>query len=225
MYQGRTNRITMQRRAKPSNSRRTPRGMPRRVGAAGSGTGGLRILRLAALAVILAAGLVFGCTFFAAKEPPTPPPPAVMPMTGQAVSECLSRVQAAKSAQARPETLEDFVRYVAAAYVEPVRSRYAVAETMETAVRLAATGDAQAQRLLAGTVRDVQLQAAMAGRTFTVAQWREIYLRSGLLNQDTFVAIGGELTGPDQDRAAASDGVAPAAPSLPPLSEEEGEGE
>ena len=209
--------------------------MPRRMGAAGSGTGGgLRFLRIAALAAILVAGLVLGCTFFAAKEPPTPPPPAVMPMTGQAVSECLSRVQAAKSAQARPETLDDFVRYVAAAYVEPVRSRYAVAETMETAVRLAAAGDAQAQRLLAGTVRDVQLQAAMAGRTFTVDQWREIYLRSGLLNEATFVAIGGELPGPDQDRAAVPDASGQAAidpddahsgQSPPPFPEEEGEGE
>ncbi|NDY56383.1 hypothetical protein G3N56_06450 [Desulfovibrio sulfodismutans] len=201
--------------------------MPRRTGAAGSGKAGLRFIRLVALAAIVVAGLFLGCTFFSAKEPPAPPPPAVMPMTPAAVSDCLSRVQTAKAAQPRPESLDDFVRYVAAAYVEPVRSRYAVAETMETAVRLSAAGNAQAQRFLAATVRDVQLQAAMGGRTFSVDQWREIYLRSGLLNQDTFVAIGGELPQPETGRPAASVAPAPDAavsgPSLPPLSEDEGE--
>ncbi|MEF3698309.1 hypothetical protein [Desulfolutivibrio sp.] len=211
--------------------------MPRRTGAAGSGRSGLRFMRFVALVAIVVAGLFLGCTFFTAKEPPAPPPPAVTPMTDAAVSECLSRVQAAKAAQPRPETLDDFVRYVAAVYVEPVRSRYAVAETMETAVRLSAAGNAQAQRFLAATVRDVQLQAAMGGRTFTVDQWREIYLRSGLLNQETFVAIGGELPQPETAHAAASVAPGPAAsasdasvsdvagsgPSLPPESEEEGE--
>jgi|GEM_PF-1603043 len=231
MYQGRTHRNTIQRRAQPSNTRKR-RAMPRRAGVAGSGRVGLRFMRLVALAAMVVAGLFLGCTFFTAKEPPAPPPPAVMPMTAPAVSECLSRVQAAKAAQPRPETLDDFVRYVAAAYVEPVRSRYAVAETMETAVRLSAAGNAQAQRFLAATVRDVQLQAAMGGRTFSVDQWREIYLRSGLLNQDTFVAIGGELPQPETGHPAVSAAPAPAGPapaaalseqSLPPLSEEEGE--
>lgn len=224
MYQGRTIRGNAHRRAQTSNTRTARRARPRRGGPAGSGRTGLRFMRLVALAGILAAGLFLGCSFFAAKAPPTPPPPAVMPMTAPAVSDCLTRVQAAKAAQPRPGTLEEYVRYVAAVYVEPVRSRYAVAETMETAVRQAAAGDPQAQRLLAGTVRDVQLQAAMGGRTFTVDQWREIYLRSGLLNQDTFVAIGGELPRPDQDLTLAPEESASHAASNGP-EPPEGEGE
>jgi hypothetical protein len=187
---------------------------------------GRRIMRTLALAGLLVAGLFLGCTFFAAKEPPAPPPPAVMPMTPQAVSECLGRIQAAKARVGRPESVDDFVRYVATVYVEPIRSRYAVAETMAAAVRQSAAGDAQAGRFLTGTARDVQLLAAMGGRTFTVAEWREIYVRSGLLDQDAFVAIGGGLGGDlasqEPSRAAAPDVVRD---GLDPALGESGEGE
>jgi len=195
MYQGRTLHHKPHRRPQAANARRVRVAMPRRGGAATGGRTGRRIMRTLALAGLLVAGLFLGCTFFAAKEPPAPPPPAVMPMTPQAVSDCLARVQAAKARASRPESVEDFVRYVATVYVEPIRSRYAVAETMATAVRQSAAGDAQAGRFLTGTVRDVQLLAAMGGRTFTVAEWREIYVRSGLLDQEAFVAIGGGLGG------------------------------
>jgi hypothetical protein len=213
MYQGRTIRIKAHRRPNASRARRARGVAPRRGGASGRGTG-LRLVRIAALAGIVVAGLFLGCTFFTAKEPPAPPPPAIMPMTGPAVSECLDRVRAAKARAGRPEAVEEYVRYAAAVYVEPIRSRYAVAETVATAVRLAAAGDPQAGRFLAGTVRDVQLMAAMGGRTFTVAEWREIYVRSGLLDQETFVAIGGslggDLSGQEPARAAPS-GLAPGA--------------
>lgn len=153
-------------------------------------------MRLVALVGMVAAGLFLGCSFFAAKEPPAPPPPAVMPLTDPAVSEVLARVQAAKAGQRRPEGIEEYIRYTAAAYVEPIRSRYAVAETVDAAVDQAARGNPQAGRFLAGTVRDVQLLAAMEGRTFTVDQWREIYVRSGLLTQDTFSRLGGDMPQP-----------------------------
>lgn len=150
----------------------------------------MRFLTLVGLAM---AGLFLGCSFFAAKQPPAPPPPAVMPMTDAAVSEVLARVDAAKASQRRPEGLEEYIRYAAAAYVEPIRSRYAVAETVDAAVSTAARGDVQAGRFLAGTVRDVQLLAAMEGRTFTVDQWGEIYVRSGLMTHDTFSRLGGDM--------------------------------
>lgn len=202
MYQGRTIRVRAHRRPSATNIRRGRVALPRRGGKGSSRGIGRRLVRMAALAGIVVAGLVLGCTFFAAKEPPAPPAPAVMPMTPQAVSDCLNRVAAAKAHAPRPQTVEEFVRYVAAVYVEPIRSRYAVSETVQTAVRQAAAGDPQAGRFLAGTVRDVELQAAMGGRTFTMAEWREIYLRSGLLNQETFVAIGGDLTSREMSRAA-----------------------
>lgn len=133
-------------------------------------------------------------------------------MTDAAVSEVLARVDAAKASQRRPEALEEYIRYTAAVYVEPIRSRYAVSETVDAAVSTAARGDAQAGRFLAGTVRDVQLQAAMGGRTFTVGQWREIYVRSGLMTPDTFSRLGGDMPrdeGPPALVARPETGAAP----------------
>lgn len=194
MYQGRL-RWEKGRRGPTRGNARVERrggGVARTVKPGESRFGG-KAMRLLTLVGLVVAGLFLGCSFFTAKQPPAPPPPAVMPMTDAAVSEILARVDAAKASQRRPESLEDYIRYTAAAYVEPIRSRYAVSETVDAAVSTAVRGDAQAGRFLAGTVRDVQLLAAMGGRTFTVEQWREIYVRSGLMTQDTFSRLGGDM--------------------------------
>ncbi len=194
MYQGRTIRDRGNRATPRGNTRafRRPARAVRTTSPAASWLVG-RVMRLLALAGLVVAGLFLGCTFFASKEPAAPPPPSVMSMTDPAVSELLGRVETAKASQRRPEGFEEYVRYVATVYVEPIRLRYAVAETVDAAVRQADLGDAPAGRFLAGTVRDVQLLAAMEGRTFTVDQWREIYVRSGLMAPDTFARLGGDM--------------------------------
>ncbi len=119
------------------------------------------------------------------KAPAPPPGPALMPLTMQNAEACEAAVGQAKERLTPPRGKDDFIRYAAAAYVAPLRGKWLVRETVAAALAQRETNPA-AEEFLKCAAYDLQLTAALSGETFTSEEWRDIYVRSGLMDAASF---------------------------------------
>ncbi len=136
--------------------------------------------------------LLFLCLFTAAgcaaKGPAAAPPvPLAMPFTPENVSVCRAAVEKARRGGPASATAADYVRYVRAVYVAPLPDEWSVPRTVAAAMaRAKKDGGREAAEFLRLTVYDVQLLSALEGRVFSRREWRDIYVRSGLMTQASF---------------------------------------
>jgi len=142
-------------------------------------------MRVGSLVVlVLALALFCGC----ARQAPKPVGPSVMPLTVENAKACADLVEAAKSRLEKPDESQGkdgFARYIAAAYVAPLRGRWLVKETVALAVSQKDANPAAAETLKC-LVYDPQLTAALTGRSFSQDEWRDMYVRAGLMDARTF---------------------------------------
>jgi len=128
---------------------------------------------------------VFFLAACADKAPAPPSGPAFMPLTMENARACVAVILQAKERMERPRGKDGFIRYAAAVYVAPLRGRWLVRETVAIALTQRKTNPA-AETFLKCTVYDLLLTAALTGESFTSEEWREIYVRSGVMDAASF---------------------------------------
>jgi len=136
------------------------------------------------VAILIFALLVCGC----AQKAPPPAGPRVMPLTMENARACERTVEAAKERFGGPEDVsgqEAFTRYMAAVYAAPLKGEWLVRETLAAAAT-EINGNQAARLILKCLVYDPQLTAALTGQAFDLGQWREMYVRAGILDAATF---------------------------------------
>ena len=111
-----------------------------------------------------------------------------MPLTMENARACATAVERAKAPLGGPGESggkDAFLRYMAAAYAAPLRGRWLIPQTVAEAFSQR-NGNPAAVETLKILVYDPRLTAALTGQNFTMDEWREMYIKSGLMDAQTF---------------------------------------
>jgi hypothetical protein len=95
-------------------------------------------------------------------------------------------VSRVKATAQRPVERDAYTRFARSVYVASWAGSWSVAATTETALAKAKAGDPAARDYLTVMVYDLQLQAAMEGASFSMEDWRAIYVDSGIMTNAAF---------------------------------------
>lgn len=139
-----------------------------------------------ASALLVLTLLLGGCGMFSTSAPPPPAAPEAMPLTEANVDAVRSAVAKAKSQTSRPAAPGDYEAYVRRVYVAPWTGHWSAAATTEAALAQAGHGSALARQYLAIMVYDVQLLSVMEGASLSTGQWRDVYVRSGVMSENAY---------------------------------------